>query len=71
MYSVGVYMNPINGINFQKDSTISILKSLQNKAKIEYIVPDSVYSDSTSIYADICDLKIISLSKKIFLEKET
>jgi len=71
MYSVGVYMNPINGVNFRKDSTISILKSLQNKAKIEYIVPDSVHSDSTSIYADICDLKIISLSqKKYFLQRK-
>ncbi|MEL0171924.1 MAG: hypothetical protein VW871_00005, partial [Gammaproteobacteria bacterium] len=64
-------MNPINGINFQKDSTISILKSLQSKAKIEYIVPDSVHSDSTSICADVCDLKIISLSqKKYFLQRK-
>jgi len=71
MYSVGVYMNPINGINFQKDSTISILKSLQSKAKVEYIVPDSVHSDSRSIYADVCDLKIISLSqKKYFLQRK-
>ena len=57
-------MNPINGINFQKDSTISILKSLQSKAKIEYIVPDSVHSDSTSIYADVCDLKLFLYHKK-------
>ena len=70
MYSIGIYMDPIEGVDFTKDSTIAIAKSLQGKANIKIIEPDSLTYNSTDIFGNIYDLKIISLKKKKYvLEK--
>ena len=33
MYSIGIYMDQIDGVDFKKDSTVSIMRHLQNKAE--------------------------------------
>ena len=45
MYNIGIYMDPINRVDFSKDSTVAIIKSLQSKAKIKLITPDSIGYD--------------------------
>ena len=47
MYNIGIYMDPINEIDFSKDSTVAIIKNLQRKAKIKLIIPDSIDYDSS------------------------
>ena len=35
MYSIGIYMDQIDDVDFKKDSTVSIMRHLQNKAKVK------------------------------------
>ncbi len=70
MYSIGIYMDPIEGVDFTKDSTVAIAKSLQGKANVKIIEPDSLTYDSADIFGNIYDLEINSLkNKKYVLEK--
>ena len=62
-------MDPINEIDFSKDSTVAIIKNLQRKAKIKLIIPDSIDYDSNNVFGSLCDLEIISLKKKIYVQK--
>ena len=48
-------MDPIESINFRTDSSISLIHSLQNKAVIKLIIPDSIYTISNSVHAKVCD----------------
>jgi len=57
-------MDPIECIDFSKDSTIAIAKCLQSKADVKIIIPDSLTYDSTGIFGNISDLKITSLKNK-------
>ena len=62
-------MDPINQIDFSKDSTVAIIKNLQRKAKVKLIIPDSVYYDSKNIFGSVCDLEIVSLKQKKYVQK--
>ena len=64
-------MDPINEIDFTKDSTIAIIKSLQRKAKIKLIIPDSIDYDSNNVFGSLCDFEIISLKKKKYVQKNS
>ena len=35
-------MDPIDQVDFSKDSTVAIIDNLQRKAKIKLIIPDSI-----------------------------
>ena len=56
-------MDPLDSIDFKSDSTISIMKSLQNKAEIKLIIPETLHQISNSIYAIVCNIKINNLKK--------
>ena len=62
-------MDPINRVDFSKDSTVAIVKSLQGKARIKLIIPDSIDYDSKNIFGRLCDLEIISLKEKKYVKK--
>ena len=62
-------MDPINRVDFSKDSTVAIIKSLQSKAKIKLIIPDSIGYDSKNIFGRLCDLEIVSLKEKKYIQK--
>ncbi len=64
-------MDPINEIDFSKDSTVAIIKNLQRKAKIKLIIPDSINYDSNNVFGNLCDLEIISLKKKKYVQKNS
>ena len=64
-------MDPLNEIDFSKDSTVAIIKNLQRKAKIKLIIPDSINYDSNNVFASLCDLEIISLKKKKYVQKNS
>jgi hypothetical protein len=49
MYVIGILMDPIESINFKMDSSISLINSLQNKAIIKLIIPDSIYTTPNSV----------------------
>ena len=69
MYSIGIYMDPINQVDFSKDSTVAIINKLQTKAKIKLIIPDSIYYDSKNIFGRLCDLEIVSLKERKYIQK--
>ena len=52
MYVIGILMNPIESVDFKTDSSISIIKSLQKKAGIKLILPDTIYTESNCVYAN-------------------
>ena len=56
-------MDPIESINFKIDSSISLIHSLQNKAIIKLIIPDSIYTGFNSVNAKVCDFYIDSINK--------
>ena len=64
-------MDPINQVDFSKDSTIAIIKKLQTKAKIKLIIPDSIDYDSKNIFGRLCDLEITSLKEKKYVQKNS
>ena len=64
-------MDPIDEIDFSKDSTVAIIKNLQKKAKIKLIIPDSIDYDSNNVFGSLCDLEIISLKKKKYVQKNS
>ena len=64
-------MDPINEIDFSKDSTVAIINNLQRKAKIKLIIPDSIDYDSSNVFGSLCDLEIISLKKKKYVQKKS
>ena len=63
-------MDPLEYVDFSKDSTIAIAKSLQGKAEIKIIQPDSLSYDSTGIFGNIHNLEIVSLKKKKYVLKK-
>ena len=62
-------MDPISQVDFSKDSTVAIIKNLQRMAKIKLIIPDSIDYDSNNIFASSCDLEIVSLRQKKYVQK--
>ena len=56
-------MDPLKQVDFSRDSTVSIIYSLKNKADIKLIHDDSLICDSSNIFGVISNLKINSLSK--------
>ena len=56
-------MDPLKQVDFSRDSTVSIIYSLKNKADIKLIHDDSLIYDSSNIFGVISNLKINSLSK--------
>ena len=54
-------MDPIEQVNFETDSTVSIIHELQHGNKIEYIHPNSLSYSSETLMADLSVLKIDSL----------
>ena len=64
-------MDPLEKINFSKDSTIAVIRHLQENAKIKLIIPDSVSYDSCNVTADICDVKIKSVAKRDYLQSRS
>ncbi len=64
MYIIGILMDPIESINFKTDSSISLINSLQKKAQIKLILPDTIYTESNYVYAKVSDFYIDSLNKR-------
>ena len=71
MLTIGIYMDPLEKIDFLKDSTIAIIRHLQDYAKIKLIMPDSVSYNSCNVTADICDMKIHSLTKREYSQRSS
>lgn len=69
MYTVGILMDPIETVNFNSDSTISIIKALQKKSEVKLIDPKSLYKVSNNIYATVCNISIGSLKKNEYVIK--
>ena len=63
MHKVGILMDRIESVNFNTDSTISIIKSLQNKTEVKLIFPETIHKVLNNIYATVCNIKILSLEK--------
>ena len=57
-------MDPIESINFKTDYSISLINSLQKKAQIKLILPDTIYTESNYVYAKVSDFYIDSLNKR-------
>ena len=64
MYVVGILMDPIESVNFKTDSSISIINSLQKKARIKLILPDTIYTELNCVYAKVSDFYIDSLNER-------
>ena len=56
-------MDPIESVNFKTDSSISIINSLQKKARIKLILPDTIFTESNCVYAKVSDFCIDSIHK--------
>lgn len=63
MFDIGILMDSIELIDFRSDSTISIIKCLQNKSNIKLINPESIYRDSSNVYGTVYDVEINSIRK--------
>ena len=63
MFVIGILMDSIESIDFRSDSTISIIKCLQNKSNIKLIDPKSIYQESNIINGIVYDIKINSIRK--------
>ncbi len=59
-------MDPLESVDFNSDSTISIIKSLQNKSEVKLIVPNSLHKLSNNIYATVCNIAIGSLKNNSY-----
>ena len=70
MYSIGIYMDQIDGVDFKKDSTVSIMRHLQSKAKVKLIIPDSISYNNGHVCGDISDIEITSLNKGKYISKK-
>ena len=46
MYVIGILMDPIESVNFKTDTSISIINSLQKKARIKLILPNTIFAES-------------------------
>tara|TARA_B100001063_G_scaffold245019_1_gene279431 strand:+ start:1950 stop:2867 length:918 start_codon:yes stop_codon:yes gene_type:complete len=57
-------MDPIESVNFKTDSSIGIINSLQKKARIKLILPDTIFTGSNCVYAKVSDFYIDSLNKR-------
>ena len=64
MYVIGILMDPIESVNFKTDSSISIINSLQKKARIKLILPDTIFTESNFVYATVSDFCIDSINKR-------
>ncbi len=64
MYVIGILMDPIESVNFKTDSSIGIINSLQKKARIKLILPDTIFTGSNCVYAKVSDFYIDSLNKR-------
>ena len=63
MFVIGILMDSIESIDFRSDSTISIIKCLQNKSNIKLIDPKSIYQESNIINGIVYDVQINSIRK--------
>ena len=66
MYSFGIIMDPIQDIDITKDSTISIIESLQKSSKIFYIIPGTLHINNKKVYGELGRLKIDSKKQKFY-----
>ena len=66
MYSFGIIMDPIQNIDITKDSTISIIESLQKSSKIFYIIPGTLHINNKKVYGELGRLKIDSKKQKFY-----
>tara|TARA_Y100000992_G_scaffold154989_1_gene103529 strand:+ start:3450 stop:4367 length:918 start_codon:yes stop_codon:yes gene_type:complete len=57
-------MDPIESVDFKTDSSIGIINSLQKKARIKLIVPDTIFIESNCVFAKVYDFYIDSLNKR-------
>ena len=64
MYVIGILMDHIESVDFKTDSSISIINSLQKKARIKLILPDTIFTESNCVYAKVADFYIDSLNKR-------
>jgi glutathione synthase len=67
MYVIGILMDPIESVNFKTDSSIGIIKSLQKKAHIKLILPDTIFTESNCVYAKVSDFYIDSLNQRKYV----
>ena len=51
MHVIGILMDPIESVDFKTDSSIGIINSLQKKARIKLIVPDTIFIESNCVFA--------------------
>jgi len=56
-------MDALESVNFKTDSTVSIIRSLQEDNRIEYIHLDSLSYFQESIEADVSTLRILSINE--------
>tara|TARA_X000000368_G_scaffold63741_1_gene45331 strand:- start:439 stop:1371 length:933 start_codon:yes stop_codon:yes gene_type:complete len=59
-------MDPIQDIDITKDSTISIIESLQKSSKIFYIIPGTLHINNKKVYGELGRLKIDSKKQKFY-----
>ena len=64
MHVIGILMDPIESVDFKTDSSIGIINSLQKKARIKLIVPDTIFIESNCVFAKVYDFYIDSLNKR-------
>jgi glutathione synthase len=67
MFVIGILMDSIESIDFRSDSTISIIKCLQNKSDVKLIDTKSIYQESNTVYGTIYDIKIDSIIKSKYV----
>ncbi len=64
-------MDKIESLSFNSDSTISIIKSLQDKSEVKLILPESLHKTSDNIFATVCNVRIGSLRRNEYtIEKK-
>ena len=64
-------MDKIESVSFNSDSTISIIKSLQDKSEVKLILPESLHKTSDNIFATVCNVRIGSLRRNEYtIEKK-
>ena len=61
---LGVVMDPIETINFKKDSTLAMMIEAQRKGhEIIYITPDSLFINSGISYASSNKMEVRNMNK--------
>ena len=65
---IGVVMDPIESINFKKDSTLAMMLEAQSrKHQLFYMTPDSLYINEKCAFAIAKTLKVLSILLPLIL----